>query len=276
MSSVKWGPAGSVSRDGRWIAAGLRLQGNKRDDTDLSRKAMIDDAVGWTPLHAVAWIGSRSAELVDTVTAQLFMKLSRVSNAPIANHSVQAELSSGDHTLSYQTALVELLTELKRGKIAGWTGPESMVWFGNLDITGLSFADGHVGFEIHGKPVIEWASVLLDTATIKSRWPAPERSAAETIEEKTPKKRGRRAEWDWDGMIGELLRIADEDGLDSIGERQSQVEAWAARWFAERNPKHESPSVSSIRDHVAPVFQARDRNNQEKASKRRGGQQSPG
>lgn len=78
-----------------------------------------------------------------------------------------------------------------------------------------------------------------------------------------PKKRGRRPKWDWDAMIGELIRIADEDSLDVHFAGQADVERWAASWFQDRCNDH--PAISSIREKIAPIYQARYQNNLSKA-----------
>ena len=63
---------------------------------------------------------------------------------------------------------------------------------------------------------------------------------------------GRPAEFDWDLMHAEIVRVADLDGLPST------LEALAAKmeiWFRERaKSEKDVPSLSSIKAHLRPLF----------------------
>lgn len=56
-------------------------------------------------------------------------------------------------------------------------------------------------------------------------------------------RRGRKSEWDWDSMVGELIRLAGTpDGLPC---ELAELERYIADWFMERDGNH--PSESRIR-----------------------------
>lgn len=79
------------------------------------------------------------------------------------------------------------------------------------------------------------------------------------------KRRGRPREWAWDRMMAELVRIAHEDGLDTIRKNQADLVRWAAAWFEERN-EGRSPAESGIKKHIRLISQSIDENNQKKAN----------
>ena len=81
-----------------------------------------------------------------------------------------------------------------------------------------------------------------------------------------PARRGRPPKWKWDQAVAELIRIADEDGLESIGPGQSDLERWMTNWFAARHAG-ESPAESQIREKIAPIFEARRQANIKRAEK---------
>jgi hypothetical protein len=62
-------------------------------------------------------------------------------------------------------------------------------------------------------------------------------------------KGGRPAEYDWDGFIMEIIRIAD---LDSLPERQSELVSRMLEWCSQTWGKE--PAVSSVKERISFIY----------------------
>jgi hypothetical protein len=218
----------------------------------------------WDLLQAIAWIGSEDKSLVSEVGSWCPPNnILPTQNAARGAALELAELLRGRKGLSFEQALIELLAMLNDGRVLIYVDHTECVPAG-LEFQGLRYHADLVGLSPSPDDRY-WGYVVVEAESLRSAWhrratfPAPAQA-------EEPRKRGRRVVWAWEKMIGDLTRIADQDGLDQIGPNQAAVERWAARWFAERN-RGEHPGESAIRRRIAPIFQSRDDHNKEKASK---------
>lgn len=102
-----------------------------------------------------------------------------------------------------------------------------------------------------------WGDVDLNSDDVRNFQNKSMDGSRPALSEQAGAKRGPKPKWDWLRLMGELVRIADMDGLDELGS-QADVERWARDWLMENHNADTPPSESLIREHIAPVFKAID------------------
>jgi hypothetical protein len=218
----------------------------------------------WDLLQAIAWIGSEDQILVSEVGS--WCPPNNVLPNQNAARGAALELAEqlrGRAGLPFERALIELLAMLNEGSVLIYVDHTECVPV-RFAFQGLCYHADLVGLSPSPDDRY-WGYVVVEAESLKSAWRHRVTSSAPPQAEE-PRSRGRRPIWAWERMIGDLTRLADEDGLDQIGSTQADVERWAARWFAERNGG-EHPAESAIRRRIAPIFQSRDDHNKVKALK---------
>lgn len=224
----------------------------------------IATGLRWPILQAIAFIATGSSDLVAKVWewCPRGLALTHYNQAQFASIELTRELEqqrfTNPHVLQFTEALRRLLTALGDGKITAYVNAKPTLLTG-MAFREITYSNAKVG--LSPPPLGDtrcWNDIDLNSEDVRSfRSASMAGSPQPTISEQTGAKRGPKPKWDWLKLMGELVRIADMDGLDHLGS-QADVERWARDWLMENHNADSPPSESLIREHIAPVFKAID------------------
>ncbi|MBW6528728.1 hypothetical protein KZ813_17945 [Sphingomonas sp. RHCKR7] len=226
----------------------------------------------WNLLQAIAYLASGDRELVKKAATWCphpnALPHSNAAQAAFVHMSKELDerRASGERCLSIDGGTRALLLGLKDGEITAYVDAKPTYLTG-LDFRELTYSNDLIGLA----PAPQgddryWRSVNVSAEDVVRLRDGQSIDAGRpnTSSAPTGAKRGPKGKWDWIGMMAELVRVADQDGLDSIG-TQADVERWAMKWHADKTGS-DGPGVSVVREHIAPVFQAIERENQRRRS----------
>lgn len=241
-----------------------------------SKLAREEIAAGkrWTLLEATGFLACGDETVVTQVrqwcppgNALPDPRAAMAASIHLTGELEKRRLNNANH-LSFEDAVLLLLSSLKDGTVTAYVDCKPTLLTG-YDFRDLVYTGDMVGLAPTPKNDGRfWGSVDVNAAHIRQIY---ERSNATVAPVAAPEsipigaKRGPKPKWDWLNMMGELVRIADQDGIASIGS-QSDVERWASGWLANKAGVDAGPAESLVREHIAPIFRAIDTDN----AKRRG------
>jgi len=239
---------------------------------ELAREEIAADK-RWSLLQAIAYLATGDDTLVQNV--RLWCPpgnaLPHHNSAQSAAIHLARELNQrgavNQDILTFDHALRSLLDQLRLGSVMAYVNAKSALLTG-LSFQELIFSGDNVGLSPTPKGDARyWSSVYVNATDIRRAWQmssARTRNPSAASASVTGSKRGPKPKWDWLNLMGELVRIADQDGLDSLG-GQADIERWAAAWLAERAGSDAGPAESLVREHIAPIFGAIEQHNRRKA-----------
>lgn len=227
----------------------------------------------WTLLEAVGFLACGEDAVVDQVREWCpplnALPHHRAADATSIHltRDLDAKQARDPECLSFEGAVRVLLEALKEGAVMAYVDatPTSLA---GLTFRNLVYSSHKIGLSPTPPGDLRyWESVYVNASDVRRlRRDRIVQPAVSRPIVSTGAKRGPKPKYDWFGLMGELVRIADQDGLDSIG-LQADVERWALDWLTTKGGGDESPSESTVREHIAPIFQAIDRYNASKQAK---------
>jgi hypothetical protein len=229
--------------------------------SQLAREEILA-GLRWTPLQAVAFIATGDLELVRQVWqwCPRNLALPHPTHAQSASIHLSRELerkrAENRSCLSFTVATMQLLQGLTQGKVTAYVDAKATLLTG-LPFREITFSEDNVGL---GPPppgdLRHWKVVDVNAEDVRRLRSETTTGPAQLAPvERVGAKRGPKPKWDWPNLMGELVRIADQDGLEIIG-GQADVERWAIAWLTDRRGIGEEPSESLVREHIAPIFDA--------------------
>lgn len=172
-------------------------------------------------------------------------------------------------SLSFEDAVRLLLNHLKEGSITAYVDCKAALLTGH-EFREFVYTGGMVGLSPRPKNDARfWESIHVNAAHIRQvrlLLNGATKPAISTVPVSTGAKRGPKPKWDWLNLMGEIVRIADQDGL-SFFRSQAHLEEWASDWLARQAGEDAGPAESLVREHIAPIFHAIDRDNERRRGK---------